>query len=187
MFFLRDFTIGIGFGVATAVFEEVLFRGVLFRLLEEKLGSYIALVVSGVIFGFVHLMNDSNTLFAAVAISIISVVITATYMYTRNLWFPIAFHFAWNFAIGDIFGTPVSGEPASTSIMISQLEGSKWFTGGEWGIEATFQTVIICLIAGVISLILSHRKGTVMKRQVFKVKKATKNEVKESTKKNASR
>jgi membrane protease YdiL (CAAX protease family) len=108
--FLRDFTISICMGIATAVFEEVLFRGVLFRLIEEKLGSYFAIIISGVIFGFAHLYNDDSTFLTGLEISIMSVFIIATYMYTRNLWFPIAIHFAWNFAQGNIFGTDVSGE-----------------------------------------------------------------------------
>jgi len=161
--FLRDLTISIGFGIATAVFEEVLFRGILFRLIEEKLGSYLALIISCLFFGFLHLMNENSSFFAGFAISIISIVITAAYMYTKSLWFPIAIHFAWNFAQGNIFGTPVSGDPASTSIIVSQLEGSKWFTGGFWGIEATVQIVIFSLIAGVILLVLSRKKGNVIK------------------------
>ena len=161
--FLRDLTISIGFGIATAVFEEVLFRGILFRLIEEKLGSYLALIISCLFFGFLHLMNENSSFFAGFAISIISIVITAAYMYTKSLWFPIAIHFAWNFAQGDIFGIPVSGEPTTTSIIVSQLEGSKWFTGGFWGIEATVQIVIFSLIAGVILLVLSRKKGNVIK------------------------
>jgi len=168
--FLRDLTISIGFGIATAVFEEVVFRGVLFRLIEEKLGSYLAIIISGLIFGFIHLLNENSSFFAGFVISIISIIITAAYMYTRNLWFPIAIHFAWNFAQGDIFGIPVSGDPASTSIIVSQLEGSKWFTGGVWGIEATVQIVIFSLIAGIILLVLSHKKGNIIKQQVFKDK-----------------
>ena len=168
--FLRDLTISIGFGIATAVFEEVLFRGVLFRLIEEKMGSYLALIISSLIFGFLHLMNGNGSLFAGFAISIISILITVAYMYTRNLWFPIAIHFAWNFAQGNIFGTPVSGDPASTSIIVSQLEGSKWFTGGVWGIEATVQIVVFSLIAGVVLLVLSRKKGNTIKQQIFKDK-----------------
>jgi membrane protease YdiL (CAAX protease family) len=168
--FLRDLTISIGFGIATAVFEEVLFRGVLFRLIEEKLGSYFALLISSLIFGFFHLMNENSSFFAGFAISIISVLITVAYMYTRNLWFPIAIHFAMNFVQGDILGLPVSGDPASISIIVSQLEGSKWFTGGAWGIEATVQIMVFSLIAGIILLVLSHKKGNIIKQQVFKVK-----------------
>jgi len=168
--FLRDFTISIAFGILTAVFEEVLFRGVLFRLIEEKLGSYIALIISSVFFGFLHLTNDSSALFAAVSISVTGIFLAVAYMNTRNLWFPIAIHFAFNFAQGDIFGTAVSGEPVSTSLIISQLEGSKWFTGGSWGIEATVQTAIFSLIAGVILLVLCHKKGQIIQRELLKLK-----------------
>ena len=161
--FLKDLTISIAFGILTAVFEEILFRGILFRLIEGKWGSYVALVISSVFFGFAHLMNDSSALFAAVVISLIGVLITAAYIYTRNLWFPIAIHFAFNFAQGDIFGTPVSGEPVSTSILVSQLEGSKWFTGGSWGIEASVQIAIFSLITGILLLVLSRRKGNIVK------------------------
>jgi len=165
--FLRDLTISIAFGILTAIYEEVLFRGILFRLIEGKLGSYIALIISSMIFGFGHLMNGNGTFFVVFAISITSILITAAYMYTRNLWFPIAIHFAWNFAQGDIFGTAVSGDPVSTSIIVSKLEGSEWFTGGVWGIEASVQIVIFSWIAGIILLALSHRKKNVMKQQVF--------------------
>jgi len=91
-------------------------------------------------------------------------------MYKRNLWLPIAIHFAWNFIQGDIFGTPVSGDLASTSIIVSQLEGSKWFTGAAWGIEATVQIVIFSLITGIVLLVLSHKKGNILKQQVFRIK-----------------
>jgi membrane protease YdiL (CAAX protease family) len=162
--FLRDLTISVLFGIATAVFEEVLFRGVLFRLIEDKLGSYIAIIISGIIFGFVHLMNANSSLLAAIAISIeAGMLISAAYMLTRNLWFPIAIHFAWNFTEGDIFGTSVSGTDRAVSIIVSKLEGSQWFTGGAWGIEAAIQTVIIGAIAGIILLVLSHRKGEILK------------------------
>jgi len=161
--FLRDLTISIAFGILTAIFEEVLFRGVLFRLIEEKLGSYFALIISSVIFGFGHLLNGNGSLFAVFALSTISILITASYIYTRNLWFPIAIHFAWNFAQGDIFGTAVSGDPASTSIIVSKLEGSEWFTGGVWGIEASVQIVIFSWIAVAIFLVLSHRKKNIMR------------------------
>ena len=88
-------------------------------------------------------------------------------MYTRSLWLPIAIHFSWNFAQGDIFGTPVSSEPSSTSIIVSQLEGSKWFTGGVWGIEASVQIMVFSLITGIIFLVLSHKKGNIIKQQVL--------------------
>jgi len=80
-------------GIATAIVEEVLFRGVLFRLMEEKLGSYFAILISGVIFGFAYLVNEDSSFLTGLGITIMNVFIIAAYMYTRNLWFPIAIHF----------------------------------------------------------------------------------------------
>jgi len=170
--FLRDLMISIVFLIAVAVFEEVLFRGVLFRLIEEKLGSYIAIIISGLLFGFAHLVNSNGSFSASLAISIISIFLIAAYMYTRNLWFPISIHFAWNFATENIFGTDVdvSGDWTSTSIIVSKIEGSKWFTGGDWGIEATVQAMVLCLIAGIILLVMCRKKGNILKPQIFKVK-----------------
>ena len=127
------------------------------------------IIISGVIFGFAHLYNDDSTFFTGLEISIMSVFIIAAYMYTRNLWFTIAIHFAWNFAQGDIFGTSAPGYSESTSIIVSQIEGSKWFTGGE-GFDPSVQVVVLCLIAGIVLLFLSHKKGNIIKQQVFKVK-----------------
>ena len=155
----RDLTISIFFGILTAVFEEILFRGVIFRLIEDKLGSYIALIMSAAICGLVHFVNENSSLSAIIAIIFAGALLPAAYMYTRNLWFPIAIHFAWNFTQGDIFGISVSGTDRPTSIIVSKLEGSEWFTGGAWGIEASVQIMIFALIATIILLVLSHKKG----------------------------
>jgi len=168
--FVRDLTISVFFGILTAVFEEILFRGVVFRLIEEKLGSYIALILSAVTCGLVHFMNENSSLSAIMAIIFAGAVLPAAYMYTRNLWFPIAIHFAWNFTQGDIFGVSVSGTDRPTSMIVSKLEGSEWFTGGAWGIEASVQTMIFALILTIILLVLSHKKKNIVKQQVFKMK-----------------
>lgn len=81
-----------------AIFEEILLRGIVFRILEEKLGSYIALLISAIIFGALHLANQNSSIVAATCIAIFAgLLLGAAYIYTRNLWFPIAIHFAWNF------------------------------------------------------------------------------------------
>jgi membrane protease YdiL (CAAX protease family) len=52
----------IALALSSGFFEELLFRGVLFRIVEEWLGSWISLVVSSLVFGLVHLMNPAATL-----------------------------------------------------------------------------------------------------------------------------
>jgi hypothetical protein len=77
---------------------------------EEKLGSVIALVLSGIIFGGLHLITPYISLILVLSITCFGVLLAAAYRYFKNLWFPIAIHFAWNFLQTGIFGaiTPVT-------------------------------------------------------------------------------
>lgn len=99
-----------GFMAAAAVTEELMFRGVLFRITEERIGTWIALVLTGALFGLSHLLNPDAGLWGATAIAIeAGGMLTAAYVATRKLWVPIGLHFGWNFAASGIFSTEVSG------------------------------------------------------------------------------
>ena len=149
---------------AVAISEEILIRGILFRIIEEKLGSYLALFISAFIFGALHLFNPNSSLIVGIGLAIqAGLLLAAAYMYSRNLWFPIAIHFAWNFTQGGIFGANVSGGGLSKTLITSQIEGAKWFTGGEFGPEGSIQATIFCLTATIILLILCHKKGKIIK------------------------
>ena len=148
----------------SAVFEETLFRGIIFRLTEEKLGSYIALIISALIFGALHLTNPNSSLSAGIGLAIqAGLLLAAAYIYSRNLWFPIAIHFAWNFTQSAIFGASVSGNAISKTLITSKIEGAEWFTGGQFGPEGSIQATVFCLIATIILLILSHKEGILIK------------------------
>src|SRR5699024_11017149 len=60
----------LGMAVSSAFFEEVLFRGILFRILEEKLGSWISLLISAAIFGGLHFANPNSSWLAGLALSV---------------------------------------------------------------------------------------------------------------------
>ena len=149
---------------SSAIFEEILFRGIIFRITEEKLGSYIALIISALIFGALHLTNPNSSLIAGIGLAIqAGLLLGAAYIYSRNLWFPIAIHFAWNFTQSAIFGANVSGNVMSKTLISSKITGAEWFTGGQFGPEGSIQATVFCLIATIILLILSHKKGNIIK------------------------
>jgi len=147
-----------------AIIEEILVRGILFRIMEEKLGSYIALAISAVIFGALHLVNPGATLISALCVAVeAGVLLGAAFIYRRNLWFPIALHFAWNFMQSGIFGAITSGTTKVHSLLLSKIEGSVWITGGEFGPEGSIQAVIFCSIASSILLFLCHKENKIVK------------------------
>ena len=136
-------------GLVAGVVEEILFRGVVFRFLEEFAGSLIALIVSSLIFGFLHLMNDNATVWSSVAISIeAGILLGGAYMLTRNLWLAIGLHAGWNVTQGFIWGVPVSGN-SFIGMVESGLYGPDWLSGGAFGLEASVIALAIATAAGV--------------------------------------
>jgi membrane protease YdiL (CAAX protease family) len=83
-----------------AVAEEILFRGLLFRILEGGLGSWLAMAISAVLFGMYHLGNfEDPTLLSVASQTASGFGFAAAYMLTRKLWLPIGLHWGWDFAI----------------------------------------------------------------------------------------
>ena len=148
--------------ILAGVLEEVLIRGVVFRILEQWLGSWTALGISAAIFGALHLLNPGATLLNAAAISIeAGVLLAAAYMLTRRLWLCIGTHIAWNFTQGGIFSVAVSGG-SSKGLLQSRMIGPDWLTGGIFGAEASVVALVVCLAAGIALGMLAVKKGHIV-------------------------
>lgn len=146
--------------VASAVAEEVVFRGVLFRIMEQGLGSWLALALSALIFGGLHLINPNATVAGAVSIVLTAgVLLGGAYMLTRRLWLPIGIHYAVNFFQAGVFGGPVSGGEAQNALFRPRFHGPDWLTGGSFGIEASIVTVVLGAAAAALILWMASRRG----------------------------
>lgn len=149
--------------LVAGVVEETLVRGVLFRIIEESLGSWLALIISAVVFGALHAFNPGATIVSSIAIALeAGVLLAAVFMYTRRLWMAIGLHAAWNFTEGGIFGASVSGGSAR-GMLASYFQGAQWLTGGKFGPEASLVAVLVCLAAGVGFVFLAYRKGYIVR------------------------
>lgn len=146
-----------------AIIEEILVRGIIFRIVEEKLGSYISLTISAVLFGVFHLANPHGTLISAICITTAGFLFGAIFMYSRNLWMPIALHFAWNFTQSGIFGAITSGNEKTSSLLEAKIQGPEFITGGEFGPEGSIQAIIFCAAATIILLVLNHKQNKIIK------------------------
>jgi uncharacterized protein len=148
--------------ILSGVLEEVVMRGIVFRIVEQSLGSWIALAISAAIFGLLHLLNPGATLLNAGAVMVeAGVLLAAAYMLTRRLWFCIGIHIAWNFTEGGVFSAAVSGGHTK-GLLQAQLAGADWLTGGAFGAEGSVVAVVICTAAGIALLVKAVRKGNVV-------------------------
>jgi membrane protease YdiL (CAAX protease family) len=149
-------------GIMAAVLEELLFRGILFRWIEDFGGSWAALVVTSALFGLAHLGNPGATWFSSFCIAMeAGVLLGGAYMLTRSLWMPIGLHAAWNFAEGYIFDVPVSGQPEQ-GLVTAKLSGPQLLSGGPFGLEASLIAVVLATAVGVWLIVLAVRRGEVV-------------------------
>ena len=145
--------------MGAAVTEEMLFRGILFRWLEQFGGSWLALLLTSVMFGATHLGNPNSTWIGAIGIAFeAGVMLGAAYMLTRSLWLPMGLHAAWNFTQGEVFDIPVSGTEVH-GLVDARLCCNPLLTGGGFGLEASLIAIAIATAFGLWLLWLAIRKG----------------------------
>jgi CAAX protease family protein len=145
--------------IATGFIEEIALRGVIFRIIEEWLGTWISLLFSAALFGALHLGNDNATLIAALAIALeAGVLLAAVYMVTRRLWVVIGLHAGWNFTLGGVYSGAVSGG-AAEGLLDTSITGPELITGGAFGVEASVVTIVIGLVLAMYFLFRAGQKN----------------------------
>ena len=138
----------VSMAIMPAFTEELLFRGIVFRWLEEFAGSWAALIITSALFGLGHILNPGATWFSSVAVAVEGgLLLGGVYMLTRSLWMPIGLHAAWNFTQGFLFDVPVSGHPQH-GLVEARLAGPDLLTGGAFGLEASVIALAICAVTG---------------------------------------
>lgn len=144
--------------IMVAVIEELLFRGILLRILERPLGTWGALAITSILFALGHLPNDGITALAVGTTAVAGLMLGAAYLATRRLWLTIGLHFAWNFVSDGVFSLPVSGH-AAKGFLQGQLSGPQWLSGGAYGVEASIVTLVLTTIVSVLLLRHAVQKG----------------------------
>ena len=166
------------FFIIVAFVEEVIVRGYILNSLMESMNRWLALFISAIIFTLWHLANPGITLMAELNIFIAGVLLGVNYIYTKNLWFAIFFHFAWNFFQGTILGYHVSGLPIDTGFLQTITRGPEEITGGVFGFEGSVFAAFLQLIA-IAALAIYYEKK--YGKRLINVDKPIKNVIKVET------
>lgn len=144
----RQLAKGLFFAVLAGIIEELLFRGLLFRLSSKIVGTWGALLVTSALFGAAHAANQGATVSSSLTIALeAGILLGAAYAATGRLWVPIGLHVGWNFTEGSLFGMTLSGNAMGTGLIRGALAGPRILTGGEFGPEASIVAVVVCLCA----------------------------------------
>lgn len=144
--------------VMVAVFEEIVFRAIVFGMLQKFWGTKIALGVSTVIFVVAHMPNEGFSVLGAAMTAAASLALSGAYLLSGRLWLPISMHFAWNYFSDAVFAVPVSGHLARGWLQVA-TSGPAWLSGGTYGIEGSIVTGITWSMAAIALLTIAHRRG----------------------------
>lgn len=142
--------------IFAALAEEALFRGYPLQTLTRAKLAWLAILLTSLPFAAVHLRNPNVAAgFTFINTALAGVWLAAAYLRTRSLWFPLGIHWAWNWALGSLFGLPVSGisDLAPHPLLHGTDLGPAWLTGGGYGIEGG----LACTITLVVSTIFIWR------------------------------
>jgi len=150
---------------AGAFVEEILLRGIVFRVTEERLGTWMALGISVVLFSLLHVASPGATAMSTVVVGLeAGVLLSAAYVLTRRLWLAIGVHFAWDFSQDAIFG--VAG--GVKRLVRAELAGPALLTGGASGIEGSVLALLVCLPVVAYLLSQAKRRGNFRRPHSFR-------------------
>ena len=144
----RQLASGFLFALLAGVMEEILFRGLLFRISAKIVGTWGALIFTSALFGLAHAANPGATFASSLAIALeAGILLGAAYAATQRLWLPIGLHVGWNFTEGSIFSMNISGTGIHEGVVRGSLSGPRLLTGGSFGPEASVVAVFVCVAA----------------------------------------
>lgn len=147
------FSISLGatvFTVGAAVFEEVVYRGVVLRYVELWLGSWMALALSSLLFAAAHFLGAPQTPVTLVEHAAGGLLFGAGYLLTRRLWAAIGLHLGVN--LGSTF---FYGWIDTTPIIALAVRGN----GGD------FWWAVAKILLAAILLGIAHRRGRLVSAQ----------------------
>lgn len=149
----RDLLGALMFFLLVAVTEEVMLRGfVLGRMLSEGMNRFVALLLSSALFSAMHLFNPNFAFLPFVNILLAGCLLGASFLYTRNLCFPIVLHWFWNWLQGPVLGYEVSGTDCGQTLLTLSLKGSDLLTGGSFGFEGSLLCTVL-LVVGTLAIV----------------------------------
>jgi len=142
--------LSLGFYLLVAMKEELIFHGYAFQTILRGIGPFPTLVISSIIFAYVHNENTGITPLAYANIGIAGIFIGLLYLRTGSLWAPIGFHLGWNYA-QVLFDLSVSGNTnvavSPIDLVVKNQQLSYLLAGGDFGPEGGLIVTVILLAA----------------------------------------
>lgn len=150
------------FCLLVALCEEIMMRGyILGHLLHTRLNKFLSLLLSSVLFALFHLFNPNIGFLPMLNLILAGMMLGASYLYTRNLCFPISLHLFWNWIQGPVLGYQVSGNDFMTSLLTLHLPEDNVWNGGAFGFEGSLICTLLMVVFTILIICWGEKKEAI--------------------------
>lgn len=140
--------------------EEIITRGWLLGTVGARSRPWVGVLASAAVFGLLHALNPNVTVLGILNTILVGLFLALYALAEGGIWGVCAWHGAWNWAQGNVFGISVSGQTALGGTLADFVTtGPDWLTGGAYGVEAGLAATAVILLG--IALILVVARGRV--------------------------
>lgn len=138
--------------------EEFLVRGILTRVLYDKYGKNLAIILPSLFFGLLHLGNEGVTVLSTLNTILVGIFFAKLLFYTDNIMVTSGAHAGWNFSMAMIYGLNVSGFSGFDSLLNFKILNYAHYDKA-YGPEGSIIVTFIEIISIFIICYLEKRKG----------------------------
>lgn len=150
------------YGLATGIVEEIVFRGVILGCIEKRWNIEMAILIPSVLFGLLHIIGNEldflSTLQLLVAGTVVGILFSLIAVESHSIWNNALVHGVWNIVmIGSLLH--IGDAPDNTTFVNYVLESKSFLlTGGDFGIEASVQSIAGYLLFIGLAIVLLRKK-----------------------------
>ena len=139
--------------------EEILTRGWLLNVIAARYRPWLGVLTSVIVFSLLHGLNPNIGPLPLLNLVLFALFAGLYMLWEDGLWGIAAFHSAWNWAQGNLFGMQVSGnEAGATLLQMKVAAGADLMTGGGFGPEGGLAVTIVMLAAlGLVGFALARK------------------------------
>ena len=148
--------------ILLALMEEIIFRGILYRITEQSLGTWLALFISALLFGIGHITNSHADFLGILSVALAGIFLGVLYTIRSRLWYPLAVHVGWNF-FQYFFGLPISGKDDFVYFLDASRKGPTWYVGDGFGIENSVLTIVLILGFSIYLFLKARQQDRIIK------------------------
>lgn len=137
--------------------EEVLVRGILTRVLCDRFGRNVAILLPSIFFGLLHLGNEGVTILSTLNTILVGIFFGKLLFYKENIMLTSGVHAGWNFSMAMIYGLNVSGFSGFDSLLNFKILNYSLYDE-IYGPEGSIVVTVIEIISILAIFYLERRK-----------------------------